>query len=207
MQGSSVYYGFLGATSGSPANEGEEACSRIVIGGFSVFCLLLAASYTGATAAMLVEANQRGSDIKGIEDIVATPGGKVCVYKAFQARFNLRFPEFGAARLVVGGTAEEVLQDIDDGKCLGAMLFRDAWDSARAGKIPTKQNDGDTVYKNHCKTETLSRFACTQRVSLLISIPFQAIRLRWAGLSWPRRTQCPSAMTCRRASRTWCRGK
>ena len=148
-----------------------------------MFCLLLAASYTGATAAMLVEANQRGSDIKGIEDIVATPGGKVCVYKAFQARFNLRFPEFGAARLVVGGTAEEVLQDIDDGKCLGAMLFRDAWDSARAGKIPTRQNDGSTVYKNHCKTETLSRFACTQRVSLLISIPFpfQATRSRWAG--------------------------
>ena len=46
--------------------------------------------------------------------------------------------------------ADDVLQDMDDGKCLGSVLMEDAWQLARAGKVPTRQNDGLTEEANHC---------------------------------------------------------
>ena len=46
--------------------------------------------------------------------------------------------------------ADDVLQDMDDGKCLGSVLMEDAWQLARAGKLPTRQNDGLTEEANHC---------------------------------------------------------
>jgi hypothetical protein len=45
---------------------------------------------------------------------------------------------------------DDVLQDFDDGKCMGAVLFTDGWNSALAGRIPTRQNDGSTPERNHC---------------------------------------------------------
>jgi hypothetical protein len=33
---------------------------------------------------------------------------------------------------------------------MGAVLFTDGWNSALAGRIPTRQNDGSTPERNHC---------------------------------------------------------
>ena len=88
--------------------------------GFGIFCLLFATTYCGATAALLINANEQLGTINDLAGILAVPDGKVCLMVSFERRFALRFPEF-AGRLVPSITAQTVLQDFDDGKCIGAL--------------------------------------------------------------------------------------
>ena len=92
-----------------------------IVMGFGIFCLLFATTYCGATAALLINANEQLGTINDLAGILAVPDGKVCLMVSFERRFALRFPEF-AGRLVPSITAQTVLQDFDDGKCIGALM-------------------------------------------------------------------------------------
>lgn len=89
----SIYYGFLGLTAGSPAHEADELPGALVLCGFAIFSMLFAASYTGSTAAVLIADTGARASIKGLMDIAAVPGAKLCLLEASRKRFLLRYPQ------------------------------------------------------------------------------------------------------------------
>jgi hypothetical protein len=146
--GASIYYGFLGLTGASPKHEAQKGPGMLVILGFAIFVLLFVSSYTGATAAVFIAESGRSATLGSLEELNSS-GGKLCIMTAQKTAFELRYPEFGG-RLLPKKLADEVLQDFDDGKCTGAILFNDGWKNALAGKFPTRQNDGSRLERNHC---------------------------------------------------------
>ena len=143
QMGTSIYCGFIGLTSATPKHEARGAAGMVVIMGFGIFCMLFVASYTGATASIMISETSRSASISGLHELQAIPGAKICLYASQTKAFALQYPMF-ASRMVGGATGDDVLQDFDDGKCAGAVLFRDAWGNALAGRLPTIQNDGST---------------------------------------------------------------
>ena len=119
--GWSVFYGFMGLMNAAPMHEARRLPGACIVMGFGIFCLLFATTYCGATAALLINANEQLGTINDLAGILAVPDGKVCLMVSFERRFALRFPEF-AGRLVPSITAQTVLQDFDDGKCIGALM-------------------------------------------------------------------------------------
>ena len=105
----------------APMHEARRLPGACIVMGFGIFCLLFATTYCGATAALLINANEQLGTINDLAGILAVPDGKVCLMVSFERRFALRFPEF-AGRLVASITAQTVLQDFDDGKCIGALM-------------------------------------------------------------------------------------
>ena len=147
--GISIYYAGIGVASATPKHETNCAAGMIVVMGFGIFCMLFVASYTGATASIMITEKERTAAISSLHELQGIPDAKICLYASQAKSFALQYPQF-SSRLVAGVTAHDVLQSLDDGKCAGAVLFQDAWGNALAGRVPTKQNDGSTPEKNHC---------------------------------------------------------
>eukprot|EP01047_Picozoa_sp_COSAG01_P047214 COSAG01_NODE_4491_length_4978_cov_17.492109_1_plen_836_part_10 len=146
----SAYYGLLGLTAGAPQHEGHASpAGSVAILGFAVFGVLFLASFTGATAAELIAKNERSGELSSVSDVQHASGAKLCVMVAMQARFLLRYPSMDG-RLVSSKTSTTVMQDMDDGKCVGAIMFQDAWENCLTGACPTPKNDGSSKALNHC---------------------------------------------------------
>ena len=150
----SVYYGLLGLTAGAPLHEGRKPAGALVILGFAVFCVLFLASFTGATAAILIAQNERSGELSSVSDVAQRPAGaKLCMMGALESRFLLRYPSM-TGRVVSSETVNTVLQGMDDGQCIAAVLFQDAWENALTGAYPTAKNDGSSKELNHCDKVT-----------------------------------------------------
>ena len=163
-------YGWLGFTAGSIEHEATTWPGRLILIGFSFMIMFTYASFTASMAAEIIQTETHDVQIKSLSDILKRDG-RVCLYAASAGAFMTRHPEFDVrtrtpaalrcprlsgwldpqeSRLVQSERADDVLQDMDDGKCLGSVLMEDAWQLARAGKLPTRQNDGLTEEANHC---------------------------------------------------------
>jgi ABC-type amino acid transport substrate-binding protein len=119
------YFGLIGFTGMAPANETTNFPGRIVTAGFAIFLMIIGATYTGATAAALVS-NQGGSNINSLDDVLKS-GQNLCIRRAMSSNFLLRFPEFNG-KLQMQDKMPEILTDMDDGKCLAAIIMSDGWD-------------------------------------------------------------------------------
>eukprot|EP01047_Picozoa_sp_COSAG01_P034158 COSAG01_NODE_2552_length_7463_cov_644.066947_2_plen_1015_part_00 len=145
----SVYYGLLGLTAGAPTHEGRKPAGAVVILGFAVFAVLFLASFTGATAAMLIAQSDISGEVSSVSDVQQISGAKLCLMSSLQSRIALRFPSMHG-RLVASTTAVTVMQDMDDGKCIGSVMFQDAWENCLTGACRTTKNDGSSRELNHC---------------------------------------------------------
>ena len=123
------YFGLLGFTGMAPANETTNFPGRIVTAGFSVFLMIIGATYTGATAAALV-ADQGGSNINSLDDVLRS-GKNLCIRTAMSSNFLLRFPEFNG-KLQMQDKLPDLLADMDNGLCLAAVVMSDGWDKTVA---------------------------------------------------------------------------
>jgi hypothetical protein len=129
-----LYNGAIAFTGGGSHLDGEDggqtAPGKLIKVGFNIFGLIVLTAYTASSAAGLVVAGQRGT-IESIDGIVKIPSAKLCVRTAIIESFELRYPSM-KGKTLTSDTAAEMLQNVDDGKCVGAMIMADAWDSARA---------------------------------------------------------------------------
>jgi hypothetical protein len=62
---------------------------------------------------------------------------------------------------------------------MGAVLFTDGWNSALAGRIPTRQNDGSTPERNHCDKTGAQNGARFQVILSTVFVP----SLSWQGIT------------------------
>ena len=129
-----LYNGLIAFTGGGSHLDGEDGGAttpgKLIKAGFNVFGLIVLTAYTASSAAGLVVVGQRGT-IESIDDIAGIPGAKLCVRTAIVETFELRYPMM-RGKTLTSDTVTEMLQNVDDGKCVGAMIMADGWDKAVA---------------------------------------------------------------------------
>ena len=145
---SSLYYGWLGFTTGSPLHEATTWPGRLIIVGFSFFFLIVFASFTASTAAGLIERDLASVEVRDLAGVIEQ-GGKVCILTAMRSSFVIRHPQF-EGNVISDDDYTTLFQFIDDGKCLAMVVMQDVWEQAQAGKFPTTRNTGATADLNHC---------------------------------------------------------
>ena len=120
-----AYLGIVSFTSMEPRTETTNFPGRIVTLGFGSFLFIVGSVYTGATAAALV-ANVGGNDVESLDDVLVS-GQKLCIRRAMSSSFLLRYPEFNG-KLQMHDKIPPMLDDMDNGNCLAAVVMNDAWD-------------------------------------------------------------------------------
>jgi hypothetical protein len=129
-----LYNGVIAFTGGGSHLDGEDGGDttpgKLIKVGFNIFGLIVLTAYTASSAAGLVVAGQRGT-IESIDDVAKIPGAKLCVRTAIIESFELRYPDM-KGKTLTSGTVAEMLQNVDDQQCVGAMIMADAWDRAQA---------------------------------------------------------------------------
>jgi hypothetical protein len=77
-------------------------------------------------AAALV-AETGGAAIESIDDVVNIPGANVCIRTAMQSSFQMRYPAL-TGRFHTRDGIDDLLNDMDDGLCVAAVIMKDAWE-------------------------------------------------------------------------------
>jgi hypothetical protein len=118
--------GLLALTTGMPSQESTSFAGRLVTIGYAVFGLLFLTSFTATTAATMLAGQMQVASLETLDDVLAT-GGNLCLRSALRSSFVLRYPAF-ETRIVVGETGEELLDLMDSGQCVAAVIMSDSWD-------------------------------------------------------------------------------
>ena len=87
-------------------------------------------AYTASSAAALVVDGQTTS-INSIDDVANTPGAKLCIRKAMEDTFLLRYPGL-LGKTIAQDKTPGMLADLDSGLCVAALVMKDSWDNALA---------------------------------------------------------------------------
>jgi hypothetical protein len=80
----------------------------------------------------LIEQDIASVEICNLDDVI-TQGGKICIMVASAKSFTIRHPVFDPSKLITSPLATDVLQNMDDGKCIAAMLMEDMYVAGSTG--------------------------------------------------------------------------
>ena len=118
--------GLLALTTGMPSHECTSFAGRLVTIGYAIFGLLFLTSFTASTAATMLIGHSQVASLETLDGVLAT-GGNLCMRSALKSSFMLRYPAF-ENKVVTGETGEELLEYMDDGQCVAALIMADSWD-------------------------------------------------------------------------------
>jgi hypothetical protein len=74
-----------------------------------------------------------GTSIGSIQDVINIPGANVCIRTAMQGSFQMRYPAL-TGRFVTRDLVDDLLNDMDDGLCVAAVVMEDAWERQLVSK-------------------------------------------------------------------------
>lgn len=149
---SSCYVGFMGLLGGDAKFEVNTLPGRAIVVGLGFFGVIVLAGYTASLTSLIVQANTAKSSISNWNDVV-TDTRPVCIRSAMLDNFVRAYPGFDQSRLAAYDTrecspgettrgcssgstwgantidaADQMLNSLDAGKCIAAIIFSDAWD-------------------------------------------------------------------------------
>ncbi len=171
----SVYLGFLGLMTGSPAHgDGSTPAARVVKLSFAFFTLIVYASYTACTAVLLLQ--QRHGVTLTVDALEADIDSRLCVLDAAKHDLMLRRPGFVESRIVTSDTHEETLRQLQQGECDALLTYVDVWEKFKT----SKQYCNLTAPTGRSSDLTISN-AMPVRPELEDSISYVIAKLRVAG--------------------------
>ena len=131
--GASIYFGVMGLAGGTPYHSAYNMPARVILVGFAIFACIVLAAYTASSAAFLVNSGAKKYAINNLQEAFdfanANPGERVCIRAAIKPNFVERYPHLNPDLLYTKNLASELIDALDDGRCVAAIISADSWDA------------------------------------------------------------------------------
>ena len=153
--GASIYFGVMGLAGGTPYHSAYNMPARVILVAFAIFACIVLAAYTASSAAFLVNSGAKKYSINNLQEAFdfanANPGEKVCIRSAIKPNFEERYPHLNPDLLYTKNLASELIDALDEGDCVAAIISADSWDAQlRTNRL---QRCGKTVVENSLFSE------------------------------------------------------